>query len=709
MGDATDASSHTGTGEDAPSSPRPRAHTAPTPDARPGVSAERGAAAGGARDGEETAAASNGPNHEAVPTAIPDNYGTFTRVDPHSPTMMVMPLNSTEHSGDAHSPRSPPATAGTSSRHAVPRSELRRDQSGRTQHSSSSSAWPKLTPGYQLGHPALGTQSHHSKGSQRDLRGHGPPPLSSPRVRPAASPFHSLQPQYSPVTPDRDNMSVASGAVIDEAGAWEGIGAGREDSSELQQHGPMRPHRFQEVRRRTHYHSHHRPQRSTSAPPGSGHVGAASPPPVLGLTAGMTATTPALDTPNSPRIAPAQPGVLPSGLSRIKSVPSIPQMYIGETESVGAPPPMLDEVAGNFLVDTHGVSWLHTAAAAPAGALLRLRWWKLLLLWFGLFLFLNSFFAILYIAPKWIGWLDDIPLVTSSSTPSTADGGTSVSVQPPPSFFWEFITALEFSIETISTIGYGSISPNGNWALFVVSLEAFVAMVLLPAGAGVVFSKLSAGRHLRHTIVISQHAVVNTVSEQPQQLGSPRLGTGCMPALGEPLRIMAFRIASLAKHPPTEVSVRLWLLNDPARLNTKQGPTQLKVEELSWEVRHEGRRRLPGSGDHQLPPPVLSIPVTIVHHCDHNSPLYGISEQRWKNEGLEVLCVVDAVDDDTGNRCCAKSSFTVANIAWDCIFDPHLTQADPESGNYIVDLRRFERFRSIAGFASRPNTPSEFP
>lgn len=97
-------------------------------------------------------------------------------------------------------------------------------------------------------------------------------------------------------------------------------------------------------------------------------------------------------------------------------------------------------------------------------SLLRLSWWRLLLLASGAYVGINLLFAVLYA-------LDDAH-VAGARAGSVVD------------HFW-------FSVQTFSTIGYGAMSPNTPWAHALVTVESFVGMVLVAMGTGFLFAKAS--------------------------------------------------------------------------------------------------------------------------------------------------------------------------------------------------------------------------
>ena len=75
-----------------------------------------------------------------------------------------------------------------------------------------------------------------------------------------------------------------------------------------------------------------------------------------------------------------------------------------------------------------------------------------------------------------------------------------------------FLDCLSFSVQTFSTIGYGSLSPATPYADFLVTLEAFVGIVYLAIVTGIIFSKASAPKS---SIIFSNVMVIGRHRDMP--------------------------------------------------------------------------------------------------------------------------------------------------------------------------------------------------
>src|SRR5262249_52396969 len=106
---------------------------------------------------------------------------------------------------------------------------------------------------------------------------------------------------------------------------------------------------------------------------------------------------------------------------------------------------------------------------APYHFLLTISWPRFLALITAGYFTANVFFALLYLACG-PGALDGIP--------SSQTGGP-------------FGRAFFFSVETLSTIGYGNIVPNGVAPHMVMTVEALTGLLVFALGTGILFARFS--------------------------------------------------------------------------------------------------------------------------------------------------------------------------------------------------------------------------
>jgi inward rectifier potassium channel len=101
--------------------------------------------------------------------------------------------------------------------------------------------------------------------------------------------------------------------------------------------------------------------------------------------------------------------------------------------------------------------------------LIRVSWWKLVLLLSGVFLLVNIFFAALF-------------LLFPNSLYNVASD--------------DFLAAFFFSVHTFTTIGYGNVYPINNYGNFLVTIESFLGVTSVAMMTGLMFAKFSVPKAL---------------------------------------------------------------------------------------------------------------------------------------------------------------------------------------------------------------------
>jgi inward rectifier potassium channel len=221
-----------------------------------------------------------------------------------------------------------------------------------------------------------------------------------------------------------------------------------------------------------------------------------------------------------------------------------------------------------------------------------------------------------------------------------ACGPNSIIGQDAANFGGEFGRAFFFSVETIGTIGYGNIQPNGVLPNLIVAVESLTGLLLLALGTGILFARFS-----RPTakIVFSKRGVVAPY----------RNVTGFM-----------VRIANGRQNQLIELEVKV--------LFSRMNGESRQYDQLSLE-----RTR------------VVFFPLswTIVHPIDEKSPMFGMTHQDLVENDAEFLVLLSGIDETFSQTVHARTSYKAKEIAFDQqfvnIYNP--VKAD---GTISIDLKR---------------------
>ncbi len=215
-----------------------------------------------------------------------------------------------------------------------------------------------------------------------------------------------------------------------------------------------------------------------------------------------------------------------------------------------------------------------------------------------------------------------------------------------------FARAFFFSVETVSTIGYGTIAPVGLAANLTVTVEALVGLLWLALATGLLFARFS-----RPTakIMFSRTAVI-----------APYRG----------IKAFEFRIANMRSSQLIEVRATVMFT---------------RFEE------HDGRqlRRY-----YLLPlerSTVTFFPLswTIVHPIDEASPLNGLTRDDMRRSDAEFLVLLSGVEETFAQRVHARSSYRWDEVVWgakftDILHHPRGTEA------VTLDVSRLDSIESVA-------------
>ena len=291
---------------------------------------------------------------------------------------------------------------------------------------------------------------------------------------------------------------------------------------------------------------------------------------------------------------------------------------------------------GSFNVERRGLplmQWL-----SPYHMLLTMSWPRFALLGVAWYVLVNVLFACLYVA------------VGSDSLASTTAGISQHS-------FWR---ALFFSIETLSTIGYGNIVPVSLAANVIVGLEALTGLAGFAVVTGLLFARIS-----RPTakVLFSSHAVI-----------APYQGTTAL----------EFRVANARSNELIEVTAKVVV----SRFEEVNGVNTRRYYPLSLE--RDG---------------VVFLPLTwtVVHPITEDSVLYGQTPESLRDTGFEVLVLLKAFDETFSTIVQTRTSYTFDEIVWGARFAnaflAHAAERFANSGGdgkVAVDMRLFDIIEPVA-------------
>ncbi len=206
-----------------------------------------------------------------------------------------------------------------------------------------------------------------------------------------------------------------------------------------------------------------------------------------------------------------------------------------------------------------------------------------------------------------------------------------------------FAEAFFFSVQTLATIGYGVLSPNGLVPNLLSALEALFGLMGFALITGILFSRFS--RPTPH-VVFSAKAVV-----------APFRG-------GEALM---FRLVNERSSQLTDIEARVTL----SRLEGPPGARVRKFHPLGLDR-----------------PGVLFFPLhwVVVHPIDEQSPLRGVTPEEFAASDAEVMILLSAMDETFFQTVHIRSSYKPEEVAWGMKFADMFLRT--EDGLLGIDMRK---------------------
>jgi len=234
------------------------------------------------------------------------------------------------------------------------------------------------------------------------------------------------------------------------------------------------------------------------------------------------------------------------------------------------------------------------------------------------FVTFNACFALFY-------WLGDQPI-------SNVPGGA-------------YIDYLYFSIETLSTAGYGDMHPQTHYGHFIATIELFTGIFSMSLMTGLIFARFSrpsARLLFADSPVISSHE-------------------------GEPT--LMIRLANERHNIIGNATARVWLYKDTV---SKEGQSFRRFYELPL-MRSES--------------PALALSWTLFHIIGEESPLHGLDAGDLKVNGVSLVVVVSGYDVVAAQTVHARKSYDHPDIRFGHRYAEILDTTD--DGRLRIDYSRF--------------------
>ena len=280
---------------------------------------------------------------------------------------------------------------------------------------------------------------------------------------------------------------------------------------------------------------------------------------------------------------------------------------------------------GSFNVKRTGAGW---RAFHPWLHVNRMSWGGFIALVLSLYFLVNTGFALLYFAMG--------PEQIRGAESSTG--------------FDRFVNDFFFSAHTLTTVGYGSMSPAGMAANVTAALEALAGLMGFAVITGVLIAR---------------------VSRPSAQIGYSR---SALIAPFQGSTALMFRIANERPNNLMEMQARVMLMTvEPVAGRLERRFGELKLERQSVVF--------------------FPLPWTIVHPITTESPLFGKTAEDLTRLQAEIMILVKGFDETFSQTVQSRYSYRFDEVVFGAKFQPSFHIGN--SGSMVVDLEKLGDYQRV--------------
>ncbi len=284
---------------------------------------------------------------------------------------------------------------------------------------------------------------------------------------------------------------------------------------------------------------------------------------------------------------------------------------------------------GSFNVERTGLAfWQYFS---PYHFMLTINWWQFFGLTAAFYLLANTLFA-------W-GYLSCGP-----GSLGTAYEGLE---------HHTFLRAFFFSVQTLSTIGYGQVFPVGLVANALVTLEALAGLIGFAIVTGLLFARFS---RPSAKLLFSSHAIV---------------------APYRAITAFELRVANARRNEVIEVSAKVML----TRFEMADGVRTRRYYLLPLERSSVA---------------FLPLTWTVVHPIDENSPMYGETLESLRQSQAEFIVLLSGFDETVAATVNQRTSFIPDEVLWGARFANAFLLAQTTGSKVSFDMRKFDTTERVA-------------
>jgi inward rectifier potassium channel len=218
-----------------------------------------------------------------------------------------------------------------------------------------------------------------------------------------------------------------------------------------------------------------------------------------------------------------------------------------------------------------------------------------------------------------------------------------------------FLDCFFFSVQTVSTLGFGHVIPTGLTANIVVVVEAFYGIISIAIVTGLIFVRFS---RPTSKVIFSDVAII-----------TKHQGKDCF----------IFRMANSRMNRVAEATVSAVFLKDTVSLEGMRLRQQFDLPIVR-------QRSL-----------VFAVSWMVIHEIDERSPLFGLQDKDLEEQGIEILVALRGFDETFSQDIHARHSYADHEIRWNVRFTDIVKRVD---GKLWLDIA------NISQITTEPHNPA---
>lgn len=209
-----------------------------------------------------------------------------------------------------------------------------------------------------------------------------------------------------------------------------------------------------------------------------------------------------------------------------------------------------------------------------------------------------------------------------------------------------------FSTQTFTTVGYGRINPEGDWANVISSAESLAGLLTFALITGLLYGRFTRPKAY---LSFSENALISPYKD----------GIALM------FRMVPYK----QNHYLTDAKI----IVNTALQEMENNKLVYKFYTLNLE-----RTKVD----------TLPMNWTVVHPIDEESPLQHLTQEDMKNADLELFVQISGFDHVFSSTVMQRTSYTYKEMVWGAKFEPMYTESSDDNTT-IVRLNKLNDFNTV--------------